>query len=152
VENTGTALRSGELAKLTGVSTDTLRHYERLGVLPRPRRTEAGYRLYPMEAVKRVQLVRRALSMGFSLAGLVRILQVRDNGGAPCKQVRALAATKLAQIDRQPEDLTTMRQHLSELLAAWDDRLQLTPAGERAGLLEMLSGPVKPLARKGFKR
>src|ERR1039458_2855334 len=55
LEQAGRA-RSGDLAKLTGVSTDTLRHYERIGVLARPRRTEAGYRLYPTDAVKRVQL------------------------------------------------------------------------------------------------
>lgn len=137
---------------MTGVSTDTLRHYERLGVLPHPRRTEAGYRLYAKEAVQRVQLVRGALSVGFSLAELVRILRVRDNGGAPCNQVRALAAAKLAQIDGQLRDLALIRQHLQELLAAWDDRLQQTPPGQRAGLLDMLSGPVAPRAQKGFKR
>jgi DNA-binding transcriptional MerR regulator len=152
VEKSGTALRSGQLAKLTGVSTDTLRHYERIGVLARPRRTEAGYRLYPTEAVKRVHLVRRALSVGFSLPELGRILKVRDNGGAPCKQVRALAATKLSQIERQLEDLALMRRHLQQLLETWDQRLEQTPLGERAGLLEMLSGPVDPHPKKGFKR
>jgi DNA-binding transcriptional MerR regulator len=147
-----TALRSGELAKLTGVSTDTLRHYERLGVLARPRRSDAGYRLYATEAIQRVQLVRRALSVGFSLAELVRILKVRDNGGAPCKQVRELAATKLSQIERQLEELQLMRQHLRQLLSTWDERLDQTPPGQRAGLLEMLSGPVNPPPKKGFKR
>jgi DNA-binding transcriptional MerR regulator len=140
------------LAKLTGVSTDTLRHYERLGVLARPKRTDAGYRLYPADAVKRVQLVRRALSVGFTLAELARILKVRDSGGVPCQHVRALAAAKLSQIERQQEELALMRQQLQELLAVWDDRLRTTPAGERAGLLEMLSGPLERRPRKGFIR
>jgi len=145
-------LRSGDLAKLTGVSTDTLRHYERIGVLARPRRTDAGYRVYTTDAVKRVQLVRRALSVGFSLAELVRILKVRDSGGAPCKQVRALAASKLEQIDEQMEELRFMRRQLEELLALWDERLGRTPEGERAGLLEMLSSSVRPSSRKGIKQ
>jgi DNA-binding transcriptional MerR regulator len=145
-------LRSGDLAKLTGVSTDTLRHYERLGVLARPRRTGAGYRLYPKDAVKRVQLVRRALSVGFSLAELVRILRVRDSGGAPCKQVRALAASKLEQIDEQMKELRLMRKQLGELPALWDERLGRTSEGERAGLLEMLPSSVRPSSRKALKQ
>ena len=145
-------MRSGELAKLTHVSTDTLRHYERVGVLARPKRTEAGYRLYPIEALQRVQLVRRALGVGFTLAELARILKVRDNGGVPCQHVRALAAAKLSQIERQQEELALMRQQLQELLAAWDNRLRTTAPGERAGLLEMLSGPLERRPQKGFTR
>ncbi len=152
MERAGTALRSGELARLTGVSTDTLRHYERLGLLARPRRTEAGYRLYPAAAVQRVHLVRRALSVGFSLPELVRILRVRDSGGAPCKQVRALAASKLDQIDQQLKELLMMRKHIEELIALWDKRLIQTPPGERAGLLEMLPSSLKSPSRKGIKR
>jgi hypothetical protein len=85
-------VRSGELAKITGVSTDTLRHYERIGVLARPPRTSGGYRQYPVEAADRVRLVRRAMAIGFSLDELARILHMRDHGGAPCRQVHALAS------------------------------------------------------------
>lgn len=152
MEQARTALRSGELAKLTGVSTDTLRHYERLGLLARPRRTQAGYRLYPTGAVQRVQLVRRALSVGFSLPELVRILRVRDAGGAPCNQVRALAISKLEQTDQRLEELLLMRKHVMELIATWDKRLDQTPVGERAGLLEMLPSSLEPPSRKGIKR
>ena len=134
-------MRSGELARLAGVSTDTLRHYERLGVLARPARTASGYRMYPATAVQRVVLIRSALSMGFSLAELTRILRVRDAGGAPCKQVRALAAGKLEELDRRIEEMKLMRRQMSELLERWDERLHSTPAGEPAGLLEMLSSP-----------
>jgi MerR family copper efflux transcriptional regulator len=152
MKKAGNTLRSGELAKLTGVSTDTLRHYERLGVLARPRRTEAGYRLYPAEALQRVQLVRRAISVGFSLPELVRILGVRDRGGAPCRQVRALAVSKLAQIDERMQELLVVRKHLEELIAIWDHRLERTPEGQRAGLLEMLSNSLSPPSRKGIKQ
>ena len=84
---------------MTGVSTDTLRHYERVRVLPRPARTAGGYRQYAPEAADRVRLIRRALGLGFSLNELTRILRVRDSGGAPCRQVHALAREKLAQLD-----------------------------------------------------
>jgi DNA-binding transcriptional MerR regulator len=69
-------LRSGELARLTGVSTDTIRHYERLGILPKSQRTNGGYRMFPASAVERVQLAQRALQLGFSLNELSEILRV----------------------------------------------------------------------------
>ena len=94
-------MRAGELARAAGVSTDTLRHYERKGVLARPRRSRNGYREYPPEALERVLLVRRALGVGFTLAELARILRVRDRGGAPCREVRELAAAKLAGVEEQ---------------------------------------------------
>jgi DNA-binding transcriptional MerR regulator len=135
--------RAGELARLCGVSTDTLRHYERMGVLPKPRRSAAGYRQYPAESLERVLLVRRALTLGFTLAELARILRIRDAGGAPCRQVRALAASKLEQVDRQIVDLTALRDHLRRLLKDWDERLGRTPEGTRANLLHGLLQETK---------
>lgn len=85
------AFRSGSLAKAAGVSPDTIRHYERIGVLPRASRTEAGYRIYPASAVERVFVVQRALRIGFTLAELAEVLKVRDAGGAPCRRVYELA-------------------------------------------------------------
>ncbi|HWE49637.1 MAG TPA: heavy metal-responsive transcriptional regulator [Bryobacteraceae bacterium] len=145
-------MRSGELARLTGVSTDTLRHYERLGALPRPGRTGSGYRVYPDSAVRRVELIRRSLAVGFSLKELVRVLRVRDGGGAPCRQVRALAQSKLEQIDRRLEELVALRRQLAELLATWDHRLEQTPPDQPAGLLEMLPGSLQLPSRKEIKR
>ena len=65
-------LRSGKLAQLTGVSTDLLRHYERIGILPVPARASNGYRLYAPQMLARVRAVRRSVSLGFSLAELSR--------------------------------------------------------------------------------
>jgi len=148
----GNGMRSGELARLAGVSTDTLRHYERLGVLASPGRTTSGYRVYQAAALQRVLLIRRALAVGFSLPELARILRVRDAGGAPCKQVRAMAECNLGEIDRRIEEMLLLRKQLAELLAAWDERLDGTPSGQRAGLLEMLSGPPPSSSRKGLQR
>jgi DNA-binding transcriptional MerR regulator len=132
------SMRSGELARLCGVSTDTLRHYERVGVLPRAPRTESGYRQYPLSALDRVRLVRRAISVGFTLEELARVLRIRDKGGAPCRQVRDLALTKLEDVERRLEELTLVRDHLQMLLKDWDERLGRTAPGQRAGLLESL--------------
>ena len=131
-------LLSGELARLAGVSSDTLRHYERVGVLPQPPRTASGYRRYPGSAVDRVRLIRRALALGFSLEELRRVLAVRDRGGAPCRKVRELAASKLESLDRRIADMQALRDQLRQLLAEWDDRLARTPHGEQAKLLESL--------------
>jgi DNA-binding transcriptional MerR regulator len=89
---TDKALRSGELAALAGISTDTLRHYERMGVLPTPQRSDGNYRLYPAHALERVRLIRQTLTVGFSLAELAKILKARDQDRPPCRQVRALMA------------------------------------------------------------
>src|ERR1043165_9012291 len=133
------ALRSGELADLAGVSRDTLRHYERKGVLPRPLRGHNGYRQYAPEALQRVQLVRRALSVGFTLDELAKVLKVRDAGGAPCEEVRRLATQKLLDVQDQLRELTALRDDLQETLKDWDTRLAHRANGKRANLLESLS-------------
>lgn len=133
------ALLSGELARLAGVSTDTLRHYERKGVLPRPQRTPNGYRRYPPTALARVQLVRRALAVGFTLEELAAILRARDRGRAPCREVRTLAARKLAQVEARLAELLALRDELRTTLRDWDVRLNAIAPGARAGLLEALA-------------
>jgi DNA-binding transcriptional MerR regulator len=137
-------LRAGALARLTGVSTDTLRVYEKKGLLPRPARAANGYRLYPGEAATRVRVVRQALALGFTLDELVRVFKVRDQGGAPCREVRALAGVKLAQVEARIEELARARERLRVVLRRWDEILAATPQGARAALLHALSGLVEP--------
>jgi len=141
------ALSSGKLADSAGVSRDTLRHYERKGVLPRPLRGHNGYRQYPPEALERVQLVRRALSVGFTLDELAKVLKVRDAGGAPCEEVRRLAAQKLLNVQDQLRELTKLRDDLQETLKDWDARLARRARGKRANLLESLSVVPNPAKR-----
>ncbi len=135
-----TNLRSGELARLARVSTDTLRHYERKGVIAAPRRLRNGYRMYEAETLERVRLVRRALSVGFTLDELARILKQRETGRAPCREVRELAAAKLAEIEERLKQMATVRDELRATIKGWDARLARTAAGEQAGLLETLAG------------
>lgn len=135
-------LTSSALARLAGVSPDTLRHYERKGVLAVPPRSTNGYRRYPESAVVRVQLIQRALAVGFSLDELAQVLRQRDAGGTPCRQVHALVASRLAELEARLAALTTLRDELRDLLAEWDGRLRQLPAGRQARLLDGLL--VKP--------
>ncbi|MEQ1760082.1 MAG: MerR family transcriptional regulator [Vicinamibacterales bacterium] len=132
-------LSSSALAQLTGVSTDTLRHYERKGVLGVPARSEGGYRRYPQEAVARVQLVRRALAIGFTLKDLAAVLSERSRGGSPCRGVRALVAARLAELETRLADLSELRDDLRVLLREWDARLARLPIGAQARLLDVLA-------------
>jgi DNA-binding transcriptional MerR regulator len=136
--------RAGELARLAGVSTDTLRHYERKGLLAAPRRSVNGYREYSKSALGRVRLVRRALEIGFTLDELSRVLSVRDSGGVPCKQVRALAGEKLGRVETRLAELVDLRNELRRLLSDWDSVLAKTSSLDRADLLESLAVNTPP--------
>lgn len=125
-------------AHATGVSTDTLRHYERKGLLPRVHRTASGHRRYPAMTIERVLLIQRALVVGFSLDDLRRVLSVRDRGGAPCQKVRALVGERLDALERDIADLIALRDELRKVLADWDEMLATTPSGRPAHLLDML--------------
>ena len=135
-------LRSGALARLAGVSPDTLRHYELKGLLPKTRRSANGYREYSAEALGRVRLIRRALSLGFTLEELARILKTRDAGGAPCREVRALAAAKLTALEERVAELRAACDRIRRVVDHWDTMLDQTPEGKRAALLDALEGLV----------
>lgn len=132
-------LLAGELARLAGVSTDTLRHYERKGVLPKPQRLSNGYRKYPPNSVARVRLIRRALSVGFTLDELAQFLRARERGQSPCREVRALAEQKLSELESRLTEMMALRDDLRVTLKDWDRRLAGKGREERAGLLEALA-------------
>ena len=131
-------MRSGELARLTGLSPDTLRHYERLGLLRRPVRTGSNYRAYDAAALGRVQMIQRALRVGFSLRELSEILAQRDSGRAPCRRVADLLEAKIQQVEEQLHDLAALRSELRSLRRQWKARLQRTPPGSQAHLLDAI--------------
>jgi DNA-binding transcriptional MerR regulator len=138
-------LRIGELARRSGVSADTIRYYERIGVLAKAARTSAGYREYGEAAIQQVRLVQNALHFGLSLKQVGGFLGVRRAGGAPCKKVRAAGGEILASIERQIAELTLFQQSIRETLEVWDLRLSQTPEGQPARLLEALpAGTVRP--------
>jgi DNA-binding transcriptional MerR regulator len=139
----GTSLHSGGLAKATGVSPDTIRHYEKIGILPPSLRTASGYRLYPESAVERVRVVQRALRIGFTLAELADVLKARDGDGVPCQRVHKLAREKLNKVSREIAALKKTEKYLKQVVSDWAHRMQSTPPGERSHLLESLTIPRK---------
>jgi MerR family transcriptional regulator, copper efflux regulator len=140
--SSSTTLRSGALAKATGLSPDSIRHYERIGVLPRASRTDSGYRVYPASALERVLVVQRALRIGFTLAELAEVLKARDAGGAPCGRVYQLAQEKLRGIEEDLEALRRTKRYVKKVLADWEQRIQKTGTGQKSHLLYSLSDAV----------
>ena len=128
---------------MSGLTPDTIRYYERRGLLPKPTRTPAGYRQYPEGVVTRLSLIRNAQRFGFSLAEITGFLQTREAGGRPCHDVRAAAQRMLKAIDAQIVDLIVTRKGMQRTLRDWDRALQRTPSNEQARLLERLLTPQR---------
>jgi DNA-binding transcriptional MerR regulator len=148
---TAKSLRSGELARLTGVSPDTVRHYEKIGILKVPPRTASGYRLYGRDTIDRVRLVRRALQLGFTLTELSEILRTRDNGNAPCHRVLNLTEEKLRSLGQQIQELRRTQSYMRQLVRDWRRKLKRTAPGEKAMLLLSLADEPS-LGSKSAKR
>jgi DNA-binding transcriptional MerR regulator len=104
-----------ELAKQTGVPAKTIRYYESIGLLPRPKRTANNYRQYTPADVERLRFIASARSLGFSLADVAEILAARGKGIAPCQRVLDGIGRQLAAIDRRISDLLTLRESLKQL-------------------------------------
>jgi len=143
VQRSGATLHSGELAKATGVSADTIRHYEWIGVLPKAERSASGYRIFPKSAVERVLVVQRALRIGFTLSELGEVLKARDTGGAPCQRVFELAQQKLAGIGADIAALKLTERYLKKVLTDWEVRVRRAGRGQKAHLLHSLTDTVK---------
>lgn len=133
----------GELAEAAGVSRDTLRHYERKGVLSRAARSSNGYRLYSVSLIERVKMVRRALAVGFTLDEIAQIFAERSRGNAPCREVYALAASKLENVRERISEMEVLRGKLENLVLEWNEKLEGIAETEPVHLLETLADSSK---------
>lgn len=113
----------GRLAKLAGVKPDTVRFYERSGLLPKPSRTASAYRVYDDAALKQLRFIKKAQSLGFSLDEVRRILQLRGRSGT-CRAVLAIAEATLEESEVKLREL----QSFHDLLAANVRRWRKLPA------------------------
>ncbi len=111
------SLTTGELARRADVHIETLRYYERRGLLPRPPRNGSNRRKYPIEALVRVRFVKRAQGLGFSLTEIQELLSLRTNPVASCGDVQAQARSKLREIEDKLRALRAMRTTLRRLIA-----------------------------------
>ena len=110
-------MRTHDVAARAGVNAQTLRYYERRGLLAEPPRSPSGYRDYPDSAVRVVRFVKHAQALGFALVGVEQLLALADGGPRSCEQARMLAETQMAELDRKIADLQRMRASLGELVA-----------------------------------
>ena len=108
----------GQMARSAGASVETIRFYEREGLLEHPARSASGYRNYPPEAVARLRMIRQAKELGFSLNEIRELLALRVAPGKSCSDVRARAERKIADIDQRIAALKRMKAALARLAAA----------------------------------
>lgn len=111
-------MRTMQVAQRAGVNAQTLRYYERRGLLPNPPRTAGGYRTYGQEAVRIVRFVKRAQELGFSLAEIEILLDLADGGPQSCDAARQLAENKVADLDTRIATLNAMRESLTRLIVS----------------------------------
>lgn len=110
-------MRTSELAARAAVNPQTLRYYERRGLLSEPVRSPGRYRVYPAEAVQRVRFIRRAQELGFTLAEVEVLLHLAEGGPDSCEKARALATDKISDLRRRMADLQTLVSGLTRLVA-----------------------------------
>lgn len=111
-------LTTGRLASQGGVNLETVRYYERRGLLPKPLRTPAGYRTFDVEAVRRLRFIKQAQGLGFSLKEIKELLALRVDPRTSCADVRRRAEVKIADIEEKLRALRSMKRALVGLAAA----------------------------------
>ncbi len=111
-------LRVAELASAVGVRPDTIRYYERAGLLPAPERTVAGYRSYGTAAVDRLRFIQGAQRLGLRLADIRALLAVRDTGTCPCGPAEDLLVRRLAEVDAEIARLVILRADMAAMVHA----------------------------------
>lgn len=131
-------LKTGELARRAGVNVETLRFYERRGLLPKPPRRESGYREYPPENVGRIRFIKRAQELGFSLGEIKELLALRVQAGTSCADVRERADQKLRDVRQKIADLKAIERALGKLTASCSGRGPL----RECPILENLDGEL----------
>ncbi len=108
------------MAQQADVNAQTLRYYERRGLLPEPGRSPAGYRTYSADAVRVVRFVKRAQSLGFTLNDIEELLHLAGGGPASCEEARAMARTRITDLDQRIAELVGMRDALTQLVHSCD--------------------------------
>jgi DNA-binding transcriptional MerR regulator len=147
----GERLRIGEVSKLSGIGVEALRFYEKAGLLERPPRTEGGYRLYGREVLERLDFIRRAQVLGFSLEEIRQIIAERRASASPCARVREVVRRRLSELDERMAEMRRYRRELAGALAEWD--AEGDAEGHVCGLIEHTSiehdpGATRRLGRK----
>ena len=138
-------LKIGELANRAEVAIGTIRYYESLGLLEPASRSDSGYRYYTPDAIKRVQFIKKAQSLQFSLSDIQKILGIRSQGSPACPLVRNLLNQKIAELETQIYRIQTLKSDLEAYRDRWSDRALDDPCSqELCSLVEEVASRVLP--------
>lgn len=131
-------LRIGDLSRVTGVSTQAIRYYERIGLLDLPLRSESGYRLYSADYVDRVGFIKRAKLLDLSLSEVGELIALSSEGIRPCAHLMDLVRRRLADLDRRIEEMAALR---AELAGRYDQMRSAPTSGcSHGGICELIEG------------
>ncbi len=128
-------MRIGALAKTAGVTPDTIRYYEREGLLPSPQRTESGYRDYGPLVMEDILFIKKAQALGLKLSDVREVLEISSGGKPPCEHVRATVSARLVEVEERLRELRALRATLRETLERLD-RAPAPKAGCRCAVIE----------------
>lgn len=128
------SLKIGEVAKASGIGIEALRFYERSGLLGRPGRTHSGYRVYDAEVLTRLDFIKRAQVLGFSLQEIKQIIADKQAGRSPCQEVRRIVRHRLDELDEKMREIRRYRKELGAAFAKWEQTGELD--GHVCGLIE----------------
>jgi MerR family transcriptional regulator, copper efflux regulator len=132
--NSGKQLKIGEVSRLSGIGIETLRFYEKSGLLDRPGRTYSGYRLYDESVLTRLDFIKKAQVLGFTLDEIKQLIAHKSKGENPCAEVRAVVKKRLVELDEKIRQMNAYRTELSEALAEWEEKGEAE--GHVCGLIE----------------
>ncbi len=151
----GSWLKIGEVSKRSGIGIEALRFYEKSGLIDPPGRTGSGYRLYDASVLDRLEFIKRAQVLGFSLSEIAQIIAERQAGRSPCDEVREIVRARLQELDERMAQMRRYRRELAETLKGWDQAGEID--GEVCGLIEgaEIEHPITAnhsVAKKGNKK
>ena len=137
-------LRIGDLASRIGVQPETIRYYERRGLLPRPQRGPSGYRIYTPQDLERVEFIKNVQEIGFSLDEIRQVMELKFGGASPCQHFRELLQRKVEEADRQIANLCAYRREMAESLSGCEKSLKYhTAPKDRCPVLERIENKSK---------
>ena len=117
----GKQLKIGEVSRRAGIGIETLRFYEKSGLLDRPGRTESGYRLYDESVLERLAFVKKAQLLGFTLDEIKQLIDHKRKGENPCAEVREIVKIRLEELNERVEQMVLYRDELSAALGDWEE-------------------------------
>lgn len=143
------SFKIGEVAKVTGVGIETLRFYEKSGLVDRPSRTASGYRVYDASIIDRIAFIKKAQVLGFTLDEIRELISHKRAGESPCGHVRAKVRSRLEELDERIRQMTLYRDELAAELKQWEQKRE--SAGHVCGLIES-SHIEHPAQTSGLRR